>query len=59
MEIDDWIHKNREKIADIVAAEKIVQNGRIELFYQDRRYLGLDVQNRLRLRPLPKNKMQD
>jgi len=48
--IADWLKGNREKVLDIIKAEEVVRNGKIELVYQDGRYIGIDVQHRIRQR---------
>jgi len=60
MDIATWLAEsdNRRKLKDLIQAERLVEFGRIMLCYQSGRYTGLDIEQRLRLRPIPKKRTE-
>lgn len=49
-DVDRWVRENHELIQQLVAAERVVDHGQIVLIRQDRRYLGMDICPRRRVR---------
>ena len=43
-----WMDADPEKVRELITAERVVRNGKVELVYQDGRYIGLDIQQRIR-----------
>ena len=44
----EWARKHPDKVVEIIRAEELVRNGKIELVYQNGKYIGCDIQQRIR-----------
>ena len=46
----EWIKDHKNIITDLITAERLVTHGKIVLFFQDGKYLGMDACPRERIR---------